>query len=191
MSEAGSVPPGWYPDPMGRFDHRYWNGTAWTDSVSRQGIQYDDPVQGPTKVESAPEEDQAVAPEDEPTPSSPPAEAPERKGITNRHIVIAGLAFVVFVGVVFGVAQLTKDDAKPGPLQIDTAYEGCRQEIERRGGSAPDNFTDPGVTYEMRPRPDNGFVFTVPGVKFGEGSYRCAALDQHDGTAVFAAREIP
>jgi hypothetical protein len=66
-----------------------------------------------------------------------------------------------------------------------------RQEIERRGGSSPENFTDPGVTYEMRPRPDNGFVFTVPGVQFGEGTYRCAALDQHDGTAIYGVRQLP
>ena len=28
---------GWYADPMGRFDHRYWNGSVWTVHVSRGG----------------------------------------------------------------------------------------------------------------------------------------------------------
>ncbi len=34
---------GWYADPLGRFEYRYWNGTEWTDSVSRQGVQATDP----------------------------------------------------------------------------------------------------------------------------------------------------
>lgn len=29
--------PGWYADPGRRFDHRYWDGTAWTEHVSVAG----------------------------------------------------------------------------------------------------------------------------------------------------------
>ena len=36
--------PGWYPDPTARFDHRYWDGTMWTDHVSRGGQMVSDPV---------------------------------------------------------------------------------------------------------------------------------------------------
>ena len=28
---------GWYADPTGRFDHRYWNGSEWTVHASRDG----------------------------------------------------------------------------------------------------------------------------------------------------------
>ncbi len=38
-----SVPPGWYTDPAGRYELRYWDGTAWTEHVSRAGQQYTDP----------------------------------------------------------------------------------------------------------------------------------------------------
>lgn len=38
-----SVPAGWYPDPSGRFEQRYWDGTQWTEHVARQGQQYTDP----------------------------------------------------------------------------------------------------------------------------------------------------
>jgi hypothetical protein len=38
-----SVPAGWYSDPAGRFELRYWDGTAWTEHVSRAGQQYTDP----------------------------------------------------------------------------------------------------------------------------------------------------
>jgi hypothetical protein len=29
---------GWYPDPNGVFQHRYWDGRAWTEHVSRDGV---------------------------------------------------------------------------------------------------------------------------------------------------------
>jgi hypothetical protein len=38
-----SVPAGWYADPAGRFELRYWDGNAWTEHVSRGGQQYTDP----------------------------------------------------------------------------------------------------------------------------------------------------
>ena len=36
--------PGWYQDPTQRFDHRYWNGLAWTDHASRSGEALVDPL---------------------------------------------------------------------------------------------------------------------------------------------------
>jgi hypothetical protein len=51
---------GWHPDPFGRFESRYWDGTAWTKHVSIQGRQHVDApqaggaeVQQPTMVPSA------------------------------------------------------------------------------------------------------------------------------------------
>ena len=38
-----TTPAGWYPDPSARFEMRYWDGTAWTEHVSRQGQQFTDP----------------------------------------------------------------------------------------------------------------------------------------------------
>ena len=38
-----TTPAGWYPDPSGRFEMRYWDGSAWTEHVSRQGQQFTDP----------------------------------------------------------------------------------------------------------------------------------------------------
>lgn len=42
-SASPSVPPGWYADPSGRYELRYWDGAAWTEHVARQGQQYTDP----------------------------------------------------------------------------------------------------------------------------------------------------
>ena len=38
-----SVPAGWYADPANRYELRYWDGSAWTEHVSRAGQQYTDP----------------------------------------------------------------------------------------------------------------------------------------------------
>ena len=37
-----SVPAGWYADPAGRYELRYWDGGTWTEHVSRAGQQFTD-----------------------------------------------------------------------------------------------------------------------------------------------------
>ena len=37
-------PADWYPDPFGRYDYRFHNGTSWTADVSTHGIRYVDPL---------------------------------------------------------------------------------------------------------------------------------------------------
>lgn len=46
MYEA-PTPPGWYPDPTQRFEHRYWDGARWTEHVQRAGQQTMDVPQTP------------------------------------------------------------------------------------------------------------------------------------------------
>jgi hypothetical protein len=40
---APAVPAGWYADPAARFELRYWDGSTWTEHVSRAGQQFTDP----------------------------------------------------------------------------------------------------------------------------------------------------
>jgi hypothetical protein len=40
-------PSGWYADPAGRHQSRYWDGVQWTDQVADQGIQAVDPLGPP------------------------------------------------------------------------------------------------------------------------------------------------
>jgi hypothetical protein len=53
-------PPGWHPDPMGRHEHRYWDGTQWTDHVADQGQMNLDPVHAAPQEVSAPAEPSRV-----------------------------------------------------------------------------------------------------------------------------------
>ncbi|HEX4866111.1 MAG TPA: phospholipid scramblase-related protein [Acidimicrobiales bacterium] len=59
MTDVGGsqTPPNWYPDPLGRHELRYWDGSQWTEHVSSHGRQsVDPPTQGshvPTTQRSA------------------------------------------------------------------------------------------------------------------------------------------
>ncbi len=47
MTDARPAP-GWYPDPTRRAEHRYWDGTTWSDRGSRAGQVFTaPPVAGP------------------------------------------------------------------------------------------------------------------------------------------------
>ena len=41
--------PGWYPDPSGRFEFRFHNGSLWTADVSTNGQRYVDPLGAATQ----------------------------------------------------------------------------------------------------------------------------------------------
>lgn len=42
-STVPQVPAGWYADPAGRYELRYWDGAQWTEHVARGGTQHTDP----------------------------------------------------------------------------------------------------------------------------------------------------
>ena len=37
-------PADWYPDPSGKHEYRYWDGSQWTANVSNHGRQSSDPL---------------------------------------------------------------------------------------------------------------------------------------------------
>jgi hypothetical protein len=41
---TGGPPPGWFPDPHGRHQQRYWDGSTWTANVADGGATSTDPV---------------------------------------------------------------------------------------------------------------------------------------------------
>lgn len=44
MTSMSPVPTGWYPDPFGRHQNRFWDGARWTEQVADAGILGFDPV---------------------------------------------------------------------------------------------------------------------------------------------------
>lgn len=50
MANATGTPAGWYPDPHGHHEHRWFDGLSWTEHVSSHGRQTSDGLAQPTKV---------------------------------------------------------------------------------------------------------------------------------------------
>jgi hypothetical protein len=48
-----TIEPSWRPDPSGRHQHRYWDGSSWTDAVADNGVQSIDPLGQPPLVGEA------------------------------------------------------------------------------------------------------------------------------------------
>jgi hypothetical protein len=62
--------PGWQPDPSGKHDHRYWDGSQWTDHISDGGVAGTDPYDAPVDAPA-----DAPDPADAPTVTDAPAVA--------------------------------------------------------------------------------------------------------------------
>ena len=43
-AQTQQAPAAWHPDPSGRHQHRYWDGSRWTERVSDDGVQSVDPT---------------------------------------------------------------------------------------------------------------------------------------------------
>jgi hypothetical protein len=100
VANDSGVHPGWYADPLGRFELRYYNGAAWTADVSSDGNRFVDPL----GIELGPRA--ATADAGRPDVSAPngPATAAMVLGII--AVAIAWLPFIVVLGVVAAVLAL-------------------------------------------------------------------------------------
>ena len=86
--------PGWHPDPSGRHEHRFWDGSGWTNSVADGGRVAADPLGagGPT--------------------SADPAGGPARRADRGRGRWLVGAIAAVVVIVV--IVALVADDGSGG-----------------------------------------------------------------------------
>jgi hypothetical protein len=110
--------PGWHPDPTGRHEYRYWDGTRWTDDVSDNGVTSVDPVDGgatdatapldPTQQYGTPSGGYGAQPGygQPPTSGPHPPGQPVRSGPSTGLIVgLAAVAVLLIAGIVFLVTR--------------------------------------------------------------------------------------
>lgn len=112
MANDGGAQPGWYADPLRRFELRYYNGATWTADVASGGRRFVDPrgtEVGSGDVSGRPPG--VVAGHGEPVgadsgagPTNPMATASMVLGIIG--VAIAWLPFVVVLGAVAAVLAL-------------------------------------------------------------------------------------
>ena len=114
---------GWYPDPYGSHQYRWWDGKAWTSRAVTDNVEVDDPVGGRAA-----------------TGPGAQAEAPALPG----GFVAAVLAYGIGVGAAFVVATLLAVAGDPGgalarvvatQLALWTGLVGATVFVSRRSGS--------------------------------------------------------
>lgn len=126
---------GWHPDPTGRHEHRYFNGTSWTDDVSDRGRQSKDPFQ---PLAGGPEQPTFVSPTAGPAAdggSAPPQL--ERKMVrrgTAVAIAIAAAVVGLIIGVAIGGTEETGDgQASAAAETVTVTTPGKTKTVKTRG----------------------------------------------------------
>ncbi len=100
VANDSGVHPGWYADPLGRFELRYFNGAEWTADVSNDGDRFVDPLGLELGARSSTGGDAAPAG----SASNGPATAAMVLGII--AVAVAWLPFIVVVGAIAAVLAL-------------------------------------------------------------------------------------
>lgn len=136
--------PGWNPDPSGRHEYRYWDGSSWTDDVSDNGVTATDPIgspgapTGPTApADPAPTEpfDPTQAYGQAPPPGGydpygtggyPPA-TPPSKGVP-KGLLIGGA--VAVVALIIGLVVVLTGGGDDGDDETTTGDETTTTEAE-------------------------------------------------------------
>jgi hypothetical protein len=100
VANDGGARPGWYADPLGRFELRYYNGAAWTADVSTGGERFVDPLGIDVQQNSG-----------QPARSRAAMQAPTSLATASMvlgivAVAIAWIPFVVVVGAIAAVLAL-------------------------------------------------------------------------------------
>lgn len=106
----------WRPDPAGRHQYRYWDGSGWTDQVSDDGIISTDPYDGAVSGASGPATFASSA------ASAPGASGPAPSAGSNRVGFIIG-GILVLALVAGGIFLFASNDDEVGTSELAEAFE--------------------------------------------------------------------
>jgi hypothetical protein len=112
--------PGWYPDPMGRHEYRYWDGTRWTEQIADQSVPGMDPLEAATSPAGAPT-GAMTAPSAAVAPIAQVAEPPHGGGTKRTLVVVIVALVVVALAVTTVVVVASNDSAREYPKFCATA----------------------------------------------------------------------
>ena len=117
-----TTPAGWYVDPFGQGDGRYWDGLSWTDAVSRGSVTLKVPPD-PAQITIPPVPGsglRAVAPS--PVQQTAPRPQPPK---SSAALVIVGLIVViVLAAVIFLVVNNDDSDSTPTSVTVTVPSGG-------------------------------------------------------------------
>ena len=106
--------PGWYPDPSGRYEFRWFDGNGWTPAVSRGGVQATDElgVAPAVPVAQAMPPMPAVAPVPRPGSSSIEALVHQSDPRRSNAALVVGIGVGVLALGVAGVFVFASSDGE-------------------------------------------------------------------------------
>ena len=108
---SGPPPTGWYLDPTGLSDGRYWDGAVWTAVVTRAGVTDTDPMD-PTRAAVPPLPGTSIR---APITGSSTATQGDRSAVT------IGIGVMVAALVVFLlIAIISRSGSEETPPEVDT-----------------------------------------------------------------------
>ena len=102
VANDGGVRPGWYADPLGRFELRYYNGAAWTADVSDRGERFVDPL----GIDIGPATGAGTATRTSGAASTASSLATASMVLGIIAVAIAWMPFIVVFGVIAAVLAL-------------------------------------------------------------------------------------
>jgi hypothetical protein len=103
MTSTGKPAASWYPDPLGRHEHRYWDGERWTVHVADQGVTGIDGATQPQPVVQQPVVQQPVV--QQPVVQQPVVHQPVvQPSVVPAATARSGAARVWLVAIAFLVA---------------------------------------------------------------------------------------
>lgn len=147
--------PGWYPDPTGRHERRYWSGIRWTRYVDDDGRRAEDPLAGDSwshrdvavrlPVDESRPGPQPALPAGSPSSRPPPEDRPSfdwrhSQAQPNRRqvLLVVGVVAVVLMLAAAGFA-LTSDDGATDSTNDDPLRSYLIQYTRRASGETIDD----------------------------------------------------
>ncbi len=103
------TPQGWYVDPTGQGNARYWNGASWTQTVNRAGVVLNVYID-PNQAKIPPTPGTQVAPPVAPPPRpAPPVASPDNSAVGVVIGVVAVLFFALMMFVIISNNSSSND----------------------------------------------------------------------------------
>ena len=106
----GVAPAGWYQDPTGQGDARYWNGTSWTESVDRGGVTVNVAID-PSIAQTPPVAGTQV--------TIPATAAPTTQVVARRRspvgAILGGVLLIIAIVVIVVLVSNNDDSSDDGP----------------------------------------------------------------------------
>lgn len=136
-----STTPGWHPDPSGRHQHRFWDGSTWTDQVADNGVTGHDPLAaaGASGGGAGAGHPGAGGPPSYAAeyPSAPPDRTSSKAPLFIGLAVVVALVAAGLVFVLTGDDDSSADGSGPGDFTYDVGSERFTvHEVSLKAGDA-------------------------------------------------------